>query len=60
MMSLKYYFSYNSFRRKNIAEIFFNNYDFTDVIDNDRSAIIPRIDNFGIYFRKLFVFMIII
>ena len=44
MMSLKNYFSYNSSRRKNIAEIFFNNYDFTDVIDNDRSAILSTFD----------------
>ena len=44
MVSLKYNFSYNSFIRKNIAEIFFNDYDITNVFDNDRSVIISRID----------------
>ena len=43
-MSLKYYFSCNSFIRKNIAEIFFNDYDITTVFDNDRFAIMSRID----------------
>ena len=37
-MSLKYYFSYNSFIRKNIVDIFFNGYGVTNVFDNDRSA----------------------
>ena len=36
MMSLKYYFSYNSFIRRNIAEIFFNDYDDTNLFDNNR------------------------
>ena len=44
MMSLKYYFSYNSFRRKYIAEIFFNDFGITNVLDDDRSAIMSRID----------------
>ena len=44
MMSLKYCFIYNSFIRKNIAEIFLNDYDVTNVFDNDRSAIMSRID----------------
>ena len=39
MLSLKYYFCYNSYRRKNVAEIFLNDYDVADVFDNDRSAI---------------------
>ena len=43
-MSLKYYFSYKTFIRKNIAEIFFNDYGVTNVFDNDRFAIITRID----------------
>jgi len=42
--SLKYYFSHNCFIRKNIAEIFFNDYDVNNVFDNDRSAISSRID----------------
>ena len=50
--SLKYHFSYNSFRRKNIAEIFFYDHDVTNVFDNDRSAIMSmlremnHVDNF--------------
>ena len=44
MMSFKYYFSYNSLIRKNIAEINFNYYDVTNVFDDDRSAIMSRID----------------
>ena len=44
MLSLKYYFCYNSFIRKNVAEIFLNDYDVIDVFDNDRSAIMSRID----------------
>ena len=43
MMSLKYYFSYNSFIRKNIPEISLNYYDVTNVFDNDRSAIMSWI-----------------
>ena len=31
MMSLKYYYSYNSFIRKNMAETFFNDYGVTNV-----------------------------
>ena len=44
MLSLKYYFCYNSFIRKNVAEIFLNDYDVVDVFDNDRSEIMSRID----------------
>ena len=44
MMSLKYYFNYNSFIRKIIARIFFNDYDVSNVFNNDRSAIMFRID----------------
>ena len=44
MMSLKYYFRYNSFIRKSIAEIFFNDYDITNVLDNDMPAIMSRVD----------------
>ena len=44
MMSLKYHFSYNSFITKNITQIFVNDYDLTNVFDNDRSAIMSRID----------------
>ena len=43
-MSLKYYFSHNFFIRKNIAEIFVDDYDVTNVFDNDRSAIMSRTD----------------
>ena len=43
-MSLKYYFSYNSVVRKNIAEILFHHYDVTNVYDNDRSALISRMN----------------
>ena len=39
-----YYFSYNSYIIKNIAEIFFKDYDVTKVFDNYRSAIISRIE----------------
>ena len=39
MMSLKYYFSYNYFIKKNITEIFLNDKDVTNVFDNDRSEI---------------------
>ena len=39
MISFKYYSSYKSFLRKNIAEIF------TNAFDNDRSAIMSR-DNY--------------
>ena len=46
LISLKYYFSYNHFISKNITEIFFSDYyDFTNVFDNDRSAIVFKIDN---------------
>ena len=41
MMCLKHYFSYNSFIRKNIAQMFFNDYN---VFDNHRSTIMSRID----------------
>ena len=44
MMSLKYYFSYKSFLRKNIVEIVFNNYDVSNVFVNDMSALKSRID----------------
>ena len=44
MLSLKYYFCYNSFIRKNVAEVFLNDYDVVYVFDNDRSAIMSRID----------------
>ena len=44
MLSLKYYFRYNSFIRKNVAEVFSKDYDVDDVFDNDRSAIMSRID----------------
>ena len=44
MMSLIYYFTYNSFIRQNIAEIFFNDFDVTIVFDNDGSAIMSRGD----------------
>ena len=44
MMSMKHYFSCNSFARKNTAEIFFNYYDVTNLCDNDRSVIMSRID----------------
>ena len=44
MSSLKYYFRYKDFIRKNIAEIFFTDYDITNVFDNDRSAIMSSID----------------
>ena len=44
LMSSKYYFSHKSFIRKNIAEIFLNDYDVTNVFDNDKSAIMSRID----------------
>ena len=41
MMSLKCYFIYNSFIRKNTIEI---NFNVTDAFDNDRFAIMSRID----------------
>ena len=44
ILSLKYYFCYNSFIRKNVAEVFLNDYDIINVFDNDRSAIMSRID----------------
>ena len=44
MMSLKYYFSYNYLIRKNIAKIFFNDYDVINVFDNDKFEIMSRID----------------
>ena len=44
MLSLKCYFGYNSFIRKNVADIFLKDYDVVDVFDNDRSAIMSRID----------------
>ena len=44
MLSLKDYFRYNSFIRKNVTEIFLNDYDVVDMFDNDRSAIMSRID----------------
>ena len=43
-MSLEYYFSHKSFMRKNIAEIYLIDYDVTNVFDNNRSAIMSRID----------------
>ena len=39
ILFLKYYFCYNSFLRKNVAEIFLNDYDDFDVFDNGMSAI---------------------
>ena len=39
-------FSYNSFVRINIAEIFFNDHDVTNVFGYHRSAIMSRIDYF--------------
>ena len=42
MMALKYYFKYNSFMRKNAAELFLNDYDVTNTFDNDRSTIMFR------------------
>ena len=44
MLSFKYYLCYNSFIRKNVAELFLKDYDVVDVFDNDRSAIMSRID----------------
>ena len=44
MISLKYYLNYNFFIRKNITEIFFNDFDVTNVFDNYRSAIMSMID----------------
>ena len=43
-MSSKYYVSYNSFIRKDIAKIFVNDHDITNVFDNFRSAIMYWID----------------
>ena len=39
-------FIHNSFISKNIAEIFFNDYDDTNIYDNDRSVMLSRIDYF--------------
>ena len=44
MLRLKYYFSYNSLIRKNITEIYVNDYDVTNIFDNDKSAIMFRIE----------------
>ena len=44
MLSLTYYFCYNSFIRQYVSEIFLNDYDVVDVFDNDKSAIMSRID----------------
>ena len=44
MMGLKYCFSYDSFIRNNVTRIFFDDYNFTNVFDNDRSALMSRID----------------
>ena len=48
MMSLKYYFRHSSFLRKYSADIFFNDFDTPNVLNNDRSAIMSRIE----YFEK--------
>ena len=67
MMSPKYYFRYNSFIRKNIADIFCNDYDIPNKVDKDWSVIMSMIDyvekkkSLGSYlnrhFETLFVFI---
>ena len=44
MMSLKLYFGDNFFIRKNIAEIFVNDYDVTNVFNIECSTIMSKID----------------
>ena len=66
MMSPKYYFRYNSFIRKNIADIFCNDYDIPNKVDKDWSAIMSMIDYverneprrsfFNVFYRRLFVY----
>ena len=45
MSTYRDFLSYTSVIRKNIAEISFDYYDGTNIFDNDRFAIMSRIDH---------------